>query len=318
MSDSIVYVGVDVAKKNLDFACGDLQFNQVENSSKAHRKIFKAIALKYPQATCFQLVCEASGGYEQSIIDSAMSFGWSVSRVNPSNVRHFAKGIGLLAKTDQIDARLLVEFAQKTNPRILNASDLSIRELRELVSLRKEFVDQITQAKNRMEQQTLPTLRRIYKQTIASYEKQIKKVDEEIKKLKNKDSGLKEKIEILSKVQGVGEQTAARVLAFLPEIGTLTDQQAAAIAGLAPYNNDSGQRKGARFIKGGRSELRTALYMPALTASRINPVLARFYQSLIKRGKKPKVALTAIMRKLVILFNRLIKNPKLKLETAKA
>lgn len=315
MSESIVYIGVDVSKDTLDFSCGKFQRGAVPHTAKDRLKTFQAIAKEHPKGSVFHLVCEASGGYEQALIESAMEFGWRVSRVSPSRVRAAAKALGIHAKTDKIDARLIETFASKVLPAPLSPQDASLAELRELVSIRKECVDRITRAKNRLSQQSRKSLQKIYQQTIALAQKQMADIDKAIAKLTDHDDHLDTKIKRLTQVQGVGAQTAHSVLAFMPELGTLNDTQVASLAGLAPFNQDSGTLKGQRCIRSGRSELRTALYMPALTASRSNPVLSKFYQSLIQKGKKPKVALVAVMRKLIVLLNRILKNPDFVLAT---
>lgn len=313
MSNITVYIGVDVAKKTLDFSCGITLLTSVPNNPKAHIQAFKTIASKYPKDTRFHLVCEASGGYEQSVIDSTRAFGWLVSRVSPTKVRHAAKALGFHAKTDAIDAKLIEIFAIKVNPAPLAQIDDASVQLRELVSIRQELVKQATQTSNRIEKQAHPILLKTYKKILSQIRRQIAQIDKAIAAVLKACPSLRQQCQRLCQVQGVGCQTAQTVLAFCPEIGTLSDSQAAALAGLAPFNRDSGSKRGYRSIGGGRKQLRTCLFMAALTASRSNPVLAPFYARLMAKGKKHKVALVAVMRKLIVLLNKLIKNPSLSL-----
>lgn len=302
------YIGIDVSKLCLDIH-QDGQAKQLPNTEKAIRTFLKHL----PDDT--MLVCESSGGYEALLIAHAHASSRSIARVNARQVRDFAKAKGCLAKTDTLDAKVIAEYAQVFSPKPLPVPDPLQRSLAELVKLRSHLLAQITQNNNFKE-----TL--IEKETI----KVLTKVNADLKKQEGQLQLLiAAKIKLseiftaqvtrLQEIQGIGFITAFSLISYMPELGSLTDEQAASLAGVAPFNHDSGQFRGQRHIRGGRAQVRSVLYMAALVASRFNPILKALYQRLLNAGKAKKLALTVLMRKLIILANRLLNNPNFSLAT---
>jgi transposase len=311
MNKSVLYAGLDVSKASLDFYFQGT-FKKVDNNSRGHQNLISWIQ---KQNSTIHVVCEATGGYERALAHSLIQENISISVVQPGRVRQFAKASGILAKTDAIDARVIAGFAEIFKPQPMAPSHSSTLEMSELCTYRSQLQGKRVQISHQLEHVTLTLISKSLKKLLRSLDHEIEKLDEQIDALMKSHSSLKEKFDRIIQIQGVGRQTALTVLAFFPEIGQLSKRQTAALAGLAPYNNDSGSHRGSRSIKGGRRKLRAALYMAALTASRRNPILSSFYQRLIAKGKKPKVALTALMRKLIVLLNAIIKNPNLSLAT---
>lgn len=302
-----IYVGVDVAKKTLDISAED-QSLQISNNLSGFRFLHQWLRKHHPSRD-IHLVCEATGGYEQALARFFVNAKVTVSIVMPGRVRSYARAIGQKAKTDRIDAALLVRFAQATEPRPLQECDQVQIELAALMDFRQQIIDQIAILVNQAEHLSTGFAAKSSSRMISSFRKELAALEKAIDELVNSNSRLSSYYQRLITVKGVGRCTALGVLAYLPEIGTLSKGEAAALAGLAPYNNDSGPKKGRRSISGGRCKLRRCLYMAAVTAARCNAVLKPFYKSLRSNGKPAKVALTAVMRKLIVFLNHLIKNP---------
>jgi transposase len=312
MLPSLVYVGMDVAKATLDLhaptsSCP--RSRQFANSPAGHRAL-----VRWLQALgSVHVVCEASGGYERPIVTALQQKAVAVSVVNPRQVRDFARAQGRLAKTDQLDAHVLAEFGQRLQPAATPAPSAAQRQLAELVA-RRQQVQQLRSAEhNRLEHVTHPAVRRQVQRHLLGLDRQLEQLDAWLTELVQAEPSLGQKVARLCAVVGVGRITALVVLATMPELGTLNRRQAAALAGVAPFNRDSGPRRGHRLIGGGRAVARRALYMAALVAAFTNPRFQVFYQRLIAAGKAPKVALVAVMRKLIILLNQLLKNPEFQL-----
>jgi transposase len=302
------YLGIDVAKLHLDLH----HLNRparIANTKKAIQRWLKTLP---PEVV---LVCEASGGYEALLVDLAQQACRPVVRVNARQVRDFAKAQGRLAKTDQIDAQTLVAFAQAFTPTPLAAPDPVQQRLAAMVKHRSHLLRQITQNNNLAETLTDKKLRSLLAKTVCFLRRQVKELEKLISAQTSGSPAVSAKIRRLEQVQGIGPVTAASLIALMPELGSLSDPQAAALAGVAPFNRDSGQYRGQRHIAGGRGPVRSALYMAALVASRHNPILKALYQRLIARGKAKKLALTVLMRKLILLANHLLKNPNFSLAT---
>jgi transposase len=302
---NVTYLGLDVAKATLDIAGPSIKTTQVPNSAEGYDQLLSALkALPSP----VRIVCEATGGYERGVVAALMVAGIGVCRVNPARVRHFAKSIGQLAKTDRLDAALLAEFGRQTAPRPLPLCSQALDELRGLYDRRQQLVVWRTAEKNRLDT-ALRNMLPLIKKTLRFLDRQIEQTERLIDAHVAAHQEIHTKIARMELVKGVGRVTATVLLAHMPQIGSITDNQAAALAGVAPYNADSGPSHGKRYIRGGRRQVRSVLYMAAVTASRSNPILRAFYERLRQNGKPAKVALTAVMRKLVVLLNRLIKNP---------
>ena len=306
MNQKKVYVAVDVAKSTLDVFCQG-QCRTLTNRPLAHRQLISLCCQLGPQA---QVLCEASGGYERQMVAALQQAQIAVSVLNPARVRDFARAAGRLAKTDQIDAKVLAAYGEKFQPAPTMPSSEVQQELAEWVSRREQLLQLLVAERNRLEHHRCPALRQQARQLIRTLESQMVKIQTQIQKLLAAQPDWQAKVERLCQIQGVGLLTAVAVLAQMPELGTLTRGSAAALAGLAPFNHDSGAYRGQRHVRGGRVGVRRALYMAALVAARYNPVLKDLYQRLRQKGKPAKVALTALMRKLIVLFNHLLHNPK--------
>lgn len=297
-----IYAGIDVSKRHLDIHYLD-QHRKIPNTEKAVVRWLKSL----PEEVI--LICESSGGYESVVLAQAHHASRSIIRVNARQVHDFARARGLLAKTDKIDARLLVDFARTFHPQALGNPDPLQQELSALIKHRAHLLMQITQNNNLAETITDKKLLALITKTVTFLQKQVDQLQALMAQKIAQSPVLQAKVQRLQQVQGIGTLTAAALLALMPELGSLSDGQAASLAGVAPFNRDSGQFRGQRHIAGGRRNVRSILYMAALVASRHNPVLRSLYQRLLARGKAKKLALTVLMRKLVVLANHLLKNP---------
>jgi transposase len=305
---AILYVGLDVAKSSLQLDLAGHP-HKLTNDAKGHAKLLTLLR-DHPAA---QVICEATGGYEQAAVRALQSAQQPVSIVEAGRVRHFAKAKGQRAKTDPIDAAILSDFGRACQPAPTAAPSGQQTRLAELAARRRQLIDSRLVETNRAEHYQDKDCTRQSKQLLRLLDKQIKACDTAIAELIAADEKLKAKADRLDAIPGVGPITAATVLAEMPELGGLSNEAAAALAGVAPYNSDSGSAQGVRHIAGGRRPLRCALYMATLSAIRFDAILKAFYLHLRAAGKKPKVALVACMRKLVILMNRLLKNEKFQL-----
>ena len=253
------------------------------------------------------VVCEATGPYHQGLVAALHAAHVVVSVVNPRLPRDFARSRGQLAKTDKIDALLLADYGRTMTPAPTPRPDPRLVLLDDLVTRRAQLVEDRAREKNRLQQTTcaraVASLKRHLRQLDAEIEAFLLHIDEVV----SATPALRAKVQCLVGVQGVGTLTASALLAALPELGTLSKNEVAALAGLAPFNRDSGAFRGTRSIRGGRGQVRRALYMAALSASRCNPILKTVYQRLRSAGKAHKVALTAVMRKLLVYLNSILK-----------
>jgi transposase len=306
MNDPRLYIGIDVAKNHLDIVPFDHKPTRIANTTPAIKALLKRI-----QATgkTVLLCCEATGGYEQKLLDIATENGIDIARVNPERVRYFAKSDGHFAKTDRLDAALLTRFAQDKQPRPYKQPPPHIQRLEDLLHRRAQLIDFQTQDTNRLGQTSGVELRRLIQSSLAHFKRQIALLDKQLRDLVKTTPELRARYDRLAPVAGLGPVTILSLLGHLPELGSYTDQQLTSLAGLAPWAHDSGESAGKRQIRGGRAHVRTSLYMAALVASRHTPILAAFYERLLSRGKPPKLALTALMRKLLCLANRLLSDP---------
>jgi transposase len=299
---------MDIAKATLDLHALSTppQSRQFANSCAGHRALRRWLQGLGP----VQVVCEASGGYERSVVLVLQQASIAISVVNPRQARDFARAQGRLAKTDRLDAQVLAQFGQRLRPAATPAPSVAQRQLAELVS-RRQQVQQLRSAEhNRLEHTTHPAVRRQMRRHLLGLDRQLQQLDAWITELLQAEPALAHKVARLCAVVGVGRITAVVLLATMSELGTLNRRQAAALVGVAPFNRDSGPRRGHRLIGGGRSVARRALYMAALVAAFANPRFQVFYQRLIAAGKAPKVALVAVMRKLIILLNHVLKDPQ--------
>jgi transposase len=303
----IIYAGLDIAKATLELYLAG-QTHTLANDRKGHAQLLKLLR-GHPA----HVVCEATGGYERPSVRALQAADIPVSLLEAGRVRHFARAQGQRAKTDAIDARVLAAYGAALAPAATPAPTATQETLRQLTTRRRQLVETKVSETNRSEHYLDALCRKQSRALLRLLEKQIAQVEEAILELIVQDADLKAKAERLDQIPGVGSATAAIVLAEMPELGTLSDESAAALAGVAPYNHESGALRGGRHISGGRSSVRCALYMAALSSVKHDPILKEFYLRLRAAGKKPKVALVACMRKLIILMNRLLKNPNFKL-----
>ena len=307
------YIGVDVAKQTLALA-GVGRSQELPNNAQGHRRFIGVLS---KSAQPLQVILEASGGYEQALVRALHEANIPVSVVEPFRVRSFARAKGLRAKTDPIDASVLRAFGQAIQPQPSLPPQPQQLRLGELVTRRAQLIDSEVAESNRSAHYLDPLLRRQSRAYLRLLRRQIEQCENAIAQLIKNDQSMQERSARLQQVPGVGAITAATLLADMAELGTISDQSAAALVGVAPYNDDSGPLRGIRRIRGGRASVRRALYMASLSAVRHDPILKSFCQRLRSAGKKPLVALVAVMRKLIILLNRLLKNPNFTLQYKK-
>lgn len=312
-STSHACVGIDVAKHSLDVCLLPTERHfSVSNDGDGFRQLIDEL----PAAGTCLVVVEATGGYQRRVVAALIQAGHQVAVVNPRQVRDFARGLGILAKTDRLDARVIARFGQHVRPRPCEISSEKQAAFRELVTRRRQLVEFRTAEQNRLETATAKTVRKNIRHMLEQLDKQIRQLEEEMGELIDTDPELAAKAALLETVPGVGAVTISSLLVELPELGRLNRQQVAALVGVAPFNRDSGKFHGRRTIWGGRAALRSVLYMAALTARRTNPLIRAFAQRLEAAGKPFKVVLTACMRKLLVILNTMLKenlpwNPKI-------
>lgn len=311
MNTTLTYLGLDIAKHSLDLSSHP-SFTQrtFPNDTNGHRAL---VAVLRQVSGSIQIICEATGGYEHHLLEALQQAQIRVTLVNPRQARDFARAKGLLAKTDALDAAVLAEYGRVFEPAPTVPLTPTQARLAQLVTRRQELLGLITQEQHRAEHHHERFVLRQAARLLATLRRHLKQLEEELAQLEKSDATLAGQVQRLTGIQGVGQRTAWLLLAALPELGTLQRGQAAALAGLAPYNHDSGPLRGQRHIAHGRALARAALYMAALVAARCNPVLKPFYERLRAAGKPGKVALVALMRKLVELANLLLKSSSFQL-----
>jgi transposase len=300
-------VGVDVSKRVLDVAStGSDPVKRWSNDAAGIADLVAALAREPPAL----VVLEATGGYELAAAQAMQQAGLAVAVVNPRQARDFARASGQLAKTDAIDARILASFGAALRPKPLPPIDASQAAISELVARRRQIVDMLVAERNRLEHAGSAT-RGWIEDHILVLKSQLAQVDAALGLAVENSAELQRRHQVLTSVKGVGPLTAAVLLAELPELGAIGHKQIAALVGVAPMNHDSGQHRGQRHIAGGRQSVRCALYMATLVGVRFNPTLHAFYHRLRQAGKRPKVALVAAMRKLLIILNALVRDDAL-------
>ena len=306
MDHSIIsFVGIDIAKRSLDL---HVRPENRRLSTTNDTSGFKEILGVVPEPKTCLIVIEATGGYERLLVESLLKAGHYVAVVNPRQVRDFARSLGVLAKTDTIDAAVLSRYAESARPRTMSITPENQAQIVELVTRRRQLIDLRTAEKNRLELLRVKSVRKSIEQVLKVLQKQILTIEKQIASLLESDDDWNDKAELLLSVPGIGPTTVASLLADLPELGRLSRQEIAALAGLAPYNHDSGRFRGKRSIWGGRRAVRDALYMATLTAMRCNHVISSFAERLKADGKPFKVIITACMRKLLVILNTMVKN----------
>ena len=305
MSQEIV-VGIDVSQSYLDVAVLPAGGKERVPYDEKHVSEF---VTRLKTLSPVRIVLEATGGLETQLVIAAAEANLPVAIVNPRQIRDYARAIGRLAKTDSIDAETIARFAQDVRPAIRQLPDEQTRRLNALITRHRQLIQMITAETNRLGS-VHPEFRSDVKAHIRWMERHLKNLDDDMQQAIHSSPLWCEKDQILQSTPGVGDNTSATILAELPELGTLNRQQIAALVGVAPFNRDSGTFRGKRMIWGGRSSVRKALYMAALSASRFNPVIKQFYQRLLCAGKLKKVALVACARKLLTILNAMIKTKR--------
>ena len=300
--NTVVYAGVDVAKATLQL---HLQGQQIEFSNSPDG--LKQLCTHLQKVPNVHVVCEATGGYERDLVKTMHQVPIPISVMNPALVRAATKAAGQRAKSDPIDARMLTDYGQRYQPKPTPPTSTTQDRLVALTGWLKQLIGGRALAKTQAEHHQDPFVLKQHAKLMTTLQSQIKAVEKQIEALLEQDAELKQRVSCLVEIQGVGSRTAWMVLAHMPELGRLNRHQVAALAGLAPWTRESGKMKGICCIGGGRPEVRLALYMAALSAARCNPVLRTLYKRLRAKGKVAKVALTAVMRRLLIYMNHCIK-----------
>jgi transposase len=299
-----VFVGIDVSKAQFDIAlCPSGTVESFPNDEVAIGNLVKNLRTIKPVL----IVLEASGGIERSLVRALVAAGLPVTVANPRQVRDFAKATGKLAKTDVLDAQILARFAEAVRPTLRPLPDETTLELRALVSRRRQITAMLTAEKNRLSRAPRRVQTHI-EAHIHWLQSELERYDEELDQAIRQSPIWREQQDLLKSVPGIGSVISRTLLAELPELGCLNRKQIAALVGVAPLNWDSGLMRGRRIIWGGRADVRTSLYMAAVTASRCNSVIRDFYKRLRAAGKPANVALVASIRKLLVILNAIIKN----------
>src|SRR3954451_19254245 len=302
--ENLSYGGIDVSKVRLDVVVlPEGWFFSVSNDTAGWAEL---VARLRPLAVC-AIGLEPSGGYERGIIRALLAAGLSVRRINPNKLRQFARARGVLAKNDRLDARLIAEYVAIMPTRIVQR-DVAAERLAEVVTMRRQLCDERVTVENQAAHVEDAMLRRLNKRRLARLEADISLLDKRLAEMGAADPILAQRYELLTSMPGVGPVLAFTLIALLPELGQMSRKQIAALVGLAPYDFDSGKLRGHRSIYGGRMPVRNVIYMAALSACRFNPALKTFHNRLAAAGKKPKVILVAVMRKMITTLNAMLRD----------
>lgn len=300
------HVGIDVGKDTLDVYLYELEKHwQVTNTSEGVKTLIKQ--LNRYQLT--RVLVEATGGYERLLVEAGAEKALPVIIVQPLQIRQFAKAQGILAKTDKLDARLIAQFGVVMQPEVRPLPSQKVRLVRDLLARKRQLNEIRTQELNRSHK-AVKILAATHRRLIKVLDKEIESINLRLAKEVAAIAEWQRVYEVISSVPGIGDGVAYTLLGELPELGTLSHKQIAALTGLAPFNHDSGYMKGRRRIKGGRAPIRTVLYMAMMCAIQHNPIMKQFYQKLVAQGKHKKVALTACMRKMMTILNAMVRDNK--------
>lgn len=302
MSNPESFVGIDVAKDWLDVAWLAGQTLRIAYSDEAVVGLVQRLREQPPSL----VVMEATGGLETALASALAAAGVAVAVVNPRQVRDYARACGRLAKTDRIDAQVLAAFAAAIRPQVRELADEHTRALGDLLARRRQLIDMRVQEKLRL-QRASAVQRVSLREHIAWLDERIARIDIDLTHALRSSPAWRDKDDLLKAIPGVGSLTRATMLALLPELGALSRRKIAALVGVAPFNRDSGKHQGRRVIWGGRAQVRRTLYMATVAAMRCNPVIRSHYLHLREQGKPAKVALTACMRKLLVIMNAMLK-----------
>lgn len=303
MTHPLIFVGIDVSKAQLDVALRPPGRFVVPNDDAGIAQLLERLKATSPTL----IILEATGGIELPLTGALATAGLPVVVVNPRQIRDFAKATGQLAKTDALDAQILAHFADVVRPEPRPLPDAQTQELAALVTRRRQLIEMLTAEKNRLASARV-IVRTQLRAHITWLEQALDQANTDLAEAIRQSPVWREKEELLRSVPGIGPVLTTTLLANLPELGTLTHKQIAALVGVAPLNRDSGTLRGKRTVWGGRAQVRAALYMAAIVAARFNPVIRAFYQRLCAAGKAKKVALVACMRKLLTIVNAMLKH----------
>ncbi|WP_328189027.1 IS110 family transposase [Marinobacter sp. OP 3.4] len=299
-----VNIGIDVGKANLDVAIHPTGQSHSFPNNDAYIRHLVQVLKKYDIE---RIVVEATGRYEHALVSACHQAGLPIIVVNPTSVRRYAQAIGVLAKTDRIDAQVIARYAATIKPEFRPIPDKTSQKIKDLLARRAQLLEMSTMEKNRL--QIMPkSLHRSIKTLLRVLQNQIDTITRQIEQEVAKVDHWRTKTEILTSVPGVGKVLAYTLLSELPELGSLNRKEIAALVGVAPINRDSGKLNGKRRIRGGRHRVRTVMFMAMLSSIQCNPVFKRFYERLKAQGKIPKVALIACMRKMIVVLNTMMKN----------
>ena len=298
------FVGIDISKQELVVAVRPTaEFRSFSNTEEGLAALVRFLLA----LSASSIVLEATGGFARAAVNALALAALPVVVVNPRQIRDFARSVGLLAKTDAIDAQIIARFAEAVHPEVRPLKDLETQKLEALNNRRRQIVEMLTAEKNRLGASP-EWCHKDIRSHIAWLEKRLKRANDDIDDLIKQSPVWRQKEKILTSVLGVGPVVSTTLLCGLPELGSLSARKLSALVGVAPFNRDSGQYRGRRSCWGGRAHVRAALYMAALTASRCNPAIRAFYLRLRSAGKPAKVALVACMRKILVILNAMIKN----------
>jgi len=298
------FIGIDISKSHVDIGTYPQVHEQRFDNTEAGITLAVQTLLKLSPTL---IVVEATGGYETPLVAAVAISGMSIAVINPRQGRDFAKAIGVLAKTDRVDAHVLARFAQAVRPEARPQPSLETLELAALLTRRHQIIEMITAENNRLHM-AIPHVAKEIRKHVAWLEKCLKATDGDLDDMIRQSHAWQHKVALMTTVPGMGRVTAIALLAQLPELGALGTREISGLVGVCPYSRDSGTMRGRRTIWGGLSAVRAALYMAALVGSRHNPILKAFYQRLVASGKPKKVALVACMRKLLVILNAMMKH----------
>lgn len=297
--------GIDVSKKTLDvYLIEEKKHFKIENDTKSVKKLIKLLKNLEIDLT----IVEASGGYENILVDLFLEGQIPIARINPRQMRDFAKSQGILARTDKIDSKVIAQYGLVSQSRELLILDKETRMVRDLIDRRYQLSEAIKMDKSRLDKFSFKKSISSTKRHLKWLEKDFERIEKELIDLVNNSAELKQRNQLLQSIPGVGNATSFTLLAYMPELGKLTGKQISALAGVAPFNCDSGTSiKKKRKVWGGRFQVRRVLYMATLVACQFNPAIKEIYWSLRTKGKAPKVAIVVCMRRLLVTMNSMIK-----------
>lgn len=297
-------VGLDIAKANFEVC---LSLDKPNENFSNDAKGYKSFLAKLPPPGQCLIVLESTGHYHRCLATAMLDAGHQIAVVNPRQIHHFAKALGIEVKTDSIDARTILRFGQQVQPRLLEKKPEQLDQLQEFVTRRRQLIELRTAESNRRDAASSKVVRSSILKVLELLNKQIDSLEKQIEELIASDDDFQNKANLITSVPGLAMTTAAALIADLPELGNLNREEIAALVGVAPFNRDSGAYRGKRSIRGGRKELRNSLYMAAHNARIYNPLFKAFFQRLTTSGKPHKVAMVAVMRKLVVVLNTMLK-----------